>query len=320
MDTRVALSGLELDNPVLAASGTFGYGREFAEFYDIDILGSFAFKGTTKEPRAGNPQPRIAECAAGMLNAVGLQNPGIEAVIREELPALAKVFHKKVIANIGGFSLEEYAECCRLIDKEDQVGLIELNISCPNVREGGMSFGTSPSSAAAVTAAVKSVTAKPLYVKLSPNVTDIVAIAKACRAEGADGFSLINTLVGMRIDLRTGRPLLANGTGGLSGPAVFPVALRMVNQVAEALDVPVIGMGGVGSAEDVIEMMMAGATAVAVGSENLRNPWACRDIVRALPGAMERLGISCLRTVIGCAGTRKKGSDPARCEGGGNVL
>jgi len=301
MDTSVTLSGLQLDNPVLAASGTFGYGREYAEFYDINILGSFSFKGTTLEPRFGNPQPRIAECAAGMLNAVGLQNPGIEAVIREELPALAKVFHKKVIANIGGFSVDEYVECCRRIDREPQVGLIELNISCPNVHEGGMSFGTSPGSAAAVTEAVKKVTTKPLYVKLSPNVTDIVAIARACRAVGADGFSLINTLVGMRIDLRTGKSLLGNGTGGLSGPAVFPVALRMVNQVAEALDVPVIGMGGVSGAEDVIEMMMAGATAVALGSENLINPYACRDVILALPGVMARLGIDSLRSVIGAA-------------------
>jgi dihydroorotate dehydrogenase (NAD+) catalytic subunit len=301
MDTSVTLSGLQLDNPVLAASGTFGYGREYAEFYDINILGSFSFKGTTLEPRFGNPQPRIAECSAGMLNAVGLQNPGIKAVIREELPALAKVFHKKVIANIGGFSVDEYVECCRRIDREPQVGLIELNISCPNVHEGGMSFGTSPGSAAAVTEAVKKVTTKPLYVKLSPNVTDIVAIARACRAVGADGFSLINTLVGMRIDLRTGKSLLGNGTGGLSGPAVFPVALRMVNQVAEALDVPVIGMGGVSGAEDVIEMMMAGATAVALGSENLINPYACRDVILALPGVMARLGIDSLRSVIGAA-------------------
>jgi dihydroorotate dehydrogenase (NAD+) catalytic subunit len=239
-----------------------------------------------------------------MLNAVGLQNPGIEAVIREELPALAKVFHKKVIANIGGFSVDEYVECCRRIDREPQVGLIELNISCPNVHEGGMSFGTSPGSAAAVTEAVKKVTTKPLYVKLSPNVTDIVAIARACRAVGADGFSLINTLVGMRIDLRTGKSLLGNGTGGLSGPAVFPVALRMVNQVAEALDVPVIGMGGVSGAEDVIEMMMAGATAVALGSENLINPYACRDVILALPGVMARLGIDSLRSVIGAALSR----------------
>ena len=301
MDTSVTLSGLQLDNPVLAASGTFGYGREYAELYDINILGSFSFKGTTLESRFGNPQPRIAECEAGMLNAVGLQNPGIEGVIREELPALARVFHKKVIANIGGFSLEEYVECCRRIDSEPQVGLIELNISCPNVHEGGMSFGTLPRSAAAVTEAVKKVTTKPLYVKLSPNVTDIVAIARACREAGADGFSLINTLVGMRIDLLTGRSILANGTGGLSGPAVFPVALRMVNQVAEALDVPVIGMGGVSSAEDVIEMMMAGATAVAIGSENLRNPYACRDIILALPGVMGRLGIDRLSSVIGTA-------------------
>lgn len=314
------LSGLRLDNPVLAASGTFGYGREYAELYDINILGSFSFKGTTLEPRFGNPQPRIAECEAGMLNAVGLQNPGIESVIQEELPALARVFHKKVIANIGGFSVEEYVECCRRIDRETQVGLIELNISCPNVHEGGMSFGTSTRSAAAVTEAVKKVTTKPLYVKLSPNVTDIVAIARACREAGADGFSLINTLVGMRIDLRTGRSILANGTGGLSGPALFPVALRMVNQVAEAVGVPVIGMGGVSSAEDVIEMMMAGATAVAIGSENLRNPYACRDIILALPEAMGRLGIDRLSSVIGAAISQNEPEVVMRCESQGDVL
>lgn len=320
MDTRVTLSGLELDNPVLAASGTFGYGREYAEFYDINLLGSFSFKGTTLEPRFGNPQPRIAECEAGMLNAVGLENPGIDGVIREELPALANVFHKKVIANISGFSVEEYVECCRRIDREPQVGLIELNISCPNVHAGGMSFGISPKSAAAVTEAVKKVTTKPLYVKLSPNVTDIVEIASACRSAGADGFSLINTLVGMRIDIRTGRAVLANGTGGLSGPAVFPVALRMVNRVAEALDVPIIGMGGVACAEDVIEMMMAGATAVAVGSENLRNPYACRDIIHALPGVMEGLGIDCLASVIGSALPGSGTRSGSHCESKGNVL
>lgn len=314
MDTSVVLSGLKLDNPVLAASGTFGYGREYAELYDINVLGSFSFKGTTLEPRFGNAQPRIAECEAGMLNAVGLQNPGIDAVLREELPALAAVFHKKVIANIGGFSLEEYKECCRRVDSAEQVGLIELNISCPNVHEGGMSFGTSPESAAAVTAAAKSVTSKPVYVKLSPNVTDVAAIAKACRTAGADGFSLINTLVGLRIDLRTGKPLLGNITGGLSGPAVFPVALRMVSQVAEAVDVPIIGMGGVSSAENVIEMMMAGATAVAIGSENLRNPYACRDIIRALPGVMERLGICRLASIIGCAVPREGLIPGFRCE------
>lgn len=320
MDTSVSLCGLELDNPVLAASGTFGYGREFAELYDINILGSFAFKGTTWAPRFGNAQPRIAECEAGMLNAVGLQNPGIEAVIREELPALAKVFRKKVIANIGGFSLEEYEECCRLAEGASQIGLIELNISCPNVHEGGTNFGSSAAGAAAVTAAARRATAKPLFVKLTPNVTDIVQIAKACRAEGADGFSLINTLVGLRIDLRTGRPVLANGTGGLSGPAIFPVALRMVNQVAEALDVPLIGMGGVSSAEDVVEMMMAGATAVAVGSENLRNPWACRDIISSLPQVMEGLGIDRLRSVIGRA-VQRTGPAPGKpCEATGDVI
>ena len=301
IDTRVTLSGWMLDNPVLAASGTFGYGQEYAEIYDINVLGSFSFKGTTLHPRFGNEQPRIAESASGMLNAVGLQNPGIDAVIAEELPALQRVFHKKVIANISGFSIEEYVECCRRIDAVEQVGLIELNVSCPNVHAGGANFGTSPDTAAAVTEAVRRVTSKPLYVKLTPNVTDIVAIAKACWSAGADGFSLINTLVGTRIDIRTGKPVLANRTGGLSGPAVFPVALHLVSSVASALDVPVIGMGGVSSAEDVVEMMMAGATAVAIGSENLRNPTACRDIVLDLPDVMKRLGIAHLADIIGCA-------------------
>jgi len=301
MDTSVTLSGWALDNPVLAASGTFGYGKEFAEIYDINILGSFSFKGTTLHARFGNEQPRIADCACGMLNAVGLQNPGIDAVITEELPALATVFRKKVIANISGFTVQEYEECCRRIDSVEQVGLIELNISCPNVHAGGENFGTTAKSAAGVTAAARRATSKPLYVKLTPNVTDIREIAMACRSEGADGFSLINTLVGMRIDIRTGRPVLANRTGGLSGPAVFPVALHAVNRVAEAVDVPLIGMGGVATAEQVIEMMMAGATAVAVGSENLRNPAACRDIILALPKTMERLGIENLRDIIGCA-------------------
>ncbi len=300
MDTSVTLSGILLENPVLAASGTFGYGREFARFYDINILGSFAFKGTTRDPRFGNAQPRIAECEAGMLNAVGLQNPGIEAVIREELPALAKVFHKKVIANISGFSIEDYAYCCEKLDGVEQVGIIEVNVSCPNVHQGGMTFGTSAESAAQVTKAVRATTSKPLYIKLSPNVTDIASIAKACQDAGADGISLINTLLGMRIDLRSRKTVLANRVGGLSGKAVFPVALRMVSEVAAAVDVPIIGMGGVSTAENVIEMMMAGATAVAVGTENLRNPFACREIIENLPGTMKKFGIEHLADIIGC--------------------
>ena len=301
MDTSVILSGLKLDNPVIPASGTFGYGNEFKDFYDINILGSFSFKGTTREARFGNPTPRIAECEAGMINAVGLQNPGIDAVIGRELPRLRTFFHKPLIANISGFSVEEYAYCCERIDKEEQVGLIEVNVSCPNVRHGGMSFGTSPEHAAEVTRAVKAVTTKPVYIKLSPNVTDIVSIAKACEEAGADGLTLINTLLGMRIDLRTRRPVIANTMGGFSGPAIFPVALRMVYQVARACRIPVMGCGGVATARDVIEMMMAGATAVQVGAENLRNPYACKEIVEALPAEMERLGISRLRDIIGVA-------------------
>ncbi|WP_296001688.1 dihydroorotate dehydrogenase [uncultured Alistipes sp.] len=299
MDTSVILSGLKLDNPVIPASGTFGYGNEFKDFYDINILGSFSFKGTTREARFGNPTPRIAECEAGMINAVGLQNPGIDAVIGRELPRLRTFFHKPVIANISGFSVEEYAYCCERIDKEEQVGLIEVNVSCPNVRHGGMSFGTSPEHAAEVTRAVKAVTTKPVYIKLSPNVTDIVSIAKACEEAGADGICLINTMLGMRIDLLRRRPVIANTMGGFSGPAIFPVAVRMVYQVAKACGVPVIGCGGVQSARDVIEMMMAGATAVEVGAANLRNPYASKEIVEELPREMERLGIERLSDIIG---------------------
>ncbi len=298
-DTSVILSGLRLDNPVIPASGTFGYGREFSDFYDLDILGSFSFKGTTREPRFGNPTPRIAECREGMINAVGLQNPGIDHVIAEELPRLREFFHKPVIANISGFSVEEYAYCCERIDKEEQVGLIEVNVSCPNVRHGGMSFGTSPEAAAEVTRAVKAVTTKPVYIKLSPNVTDIVAIARACEEAGADGLCLINTLLGMRIDIERRRPVIANTMGGFSGPAVFPVAVRMVWQVARACRVPVIGCGGVSTARDVIEMMMAGATAVEVGAANLVDPYACKKIIEALPAEMERLGIERLSDIIG---------------------
>ncbi|WP_304953732.1 dihydroorotate dehydrogenase [uncultured Alistipes sp.] len=298
-NTSVILSGLRLDNPVIPASGTFGYGREFSDFYDLDMLGSFSFKGTTREPRFGNPTPRIAECREGMINAVGLQNPGIDHVIAEELPRLREFFRKPVIANISGFSVEEYAYCCERIDKEEQVGLIEVNVSCPNVRHGGMSFGTSPEAAAEVTRAVKAVTTKPVYIKLSPNVTDIVAIARACEEAGADGLCLINTLLGMRIDIERRRPVIANTMGGFSGPAVFPVAVRMVWQVARACRVPVIGCGGVSTARDVIEMMMAGATAVEVGAANLVDPYACKKIIEALPAEMERLGIERLSDIIG---------------------
>ena len=298
-DTSVILSGLKLDNPVIPASGTFGYGADFREFYDINILGSFSFKGTTKDARFGNPTPRIAECPSGLINAVGLQNPGVDAVINEELPRLKEFFHKPVIANISGFSIEEYRHCCELVDREEQVGIIEVNVSCPNVRHGGMSFGTSPEAAAEVTRAVKEVTTKPVYIKLSPNVTDIVSIAKACEEAGADGLCLINTLLGMRIDTMRRRPVIANKMGGFSGDAVFPVAVRMVYQVSKACSVPVIGCGGVSSASDVIEMMMAGATAVEVGTANLRNPYACKEIIEALPAEMERLGIERLADIIG---------------------
>lgn len=299
VDTSVVLSGWRLDNPVIPASGTFGYGNEFRDFYDINILGSFSFKGTTKEPRFGNPTPRIAECEAGMINAVGLQNPGIDKVIEEELPRLRTFFHKPVIANISGFSIEEYAYCSERIDKQEQVGIIEVNVSCPNVRHGGMSFGTSPEAAAAVTRAVKAVTTKPVYIKLSPNVTDIVAIAKACEEAGADGLCLINTMLGMRIDLQRRRPVIANTMGGFSGSAIFPVAVRMVYQVAKACRIPVMGCGGVTTARDVIEMMMAGATAVQVGAANLKNPYAAKEIIEALPREMERLGIDRLSDIIG---------------------
>lgn len=301
MDTSVNLSGLTLSNPVIPASGTFGYGYEFAEWYDINLLGSFSFKGTTKEPRFGNPTPRIAECENGLINAVGLQNPGVEKVISEELPKLAKCFSKPVIANVSGFSVEEYQYTCEKLDKEEQVGLLEVNVSCPNVHGGGMSFGTSPESAAAVTRAVKEVTKKPVYIKLSPNVTDIVSIAKACEDAGADGISLINTLLGMRIDLKTKKPVIANKMGGFSGPAIKPVALRMVYQVYEAVNIPIIGMGGVSSAEDVLEFMLAGATAVEVGAANLIDPFACKKIVENLPLVMEKYGVNKLSDIIGGA-------------------
>ncbi len=301
VDTRVTLSGIELENPVIPASGTFGYGQEFAELYDINCLGTFSFKGTTREPRFGNPTPRIAETGGGMLNAVGLQNPGVDQVIAQELPRLRQVFRKPVMANVSGFSVEDYAQTCALLDREEQVGWLEVNISCPNVHGGGMAFGASLAAAAQVTRAVKAVTKKPVYMKLSPNVTDIAAVARACEEAGADGVSLINTLLGMRLDLRRRKPLLANGTGGLSGPAVFPVAVRMVYQVYEAVSIPIIGMGGVSSAEDVIEMMLAGASAVEVGAANLVNPFACRDMVRDLPGVMEKYGIQSLKEIIGGA-------------------
>ena len=301
VDTRVTLSGWTLDNPIIPASGTFGYGYEFAELYDINVLGTFSFKGTTLHPRFGNPTPRIAECTSGMINAVGLQNPGVDKVISEELPKLKQCFHKPVIANVSGFSVDEYAECARKLDAEAQVGLIEVNISCPNVHGGGMTFGTEPKAAAEVTRAVKAVCKKPVYIKLTPNVTDIAAIARACEAAGADGISLINTLLGMRIDLRRRRPVIANTMGGFSGSAVFPVALRMVWQVYEAVRIPIIGIGGVSSAEDVIEMMLAGATAVQVGAANLVNPFVCRDIVSALPDVMAQYRIDSLNDIIGGA-------------------
>ena len=299
MDMNVNLCGIELDNPVIPASGTFGYGYEFAELYDINELGTFSFKGTTREPRFGNPTPRIAECPGGMINAVGLQNPGVEKVISEELPKLKKVFHKPVMANVSGFSVADYAYTCEKLDKEDQVGWLEVNVSCPNVHGGGMSFGTEPCAAAEVTRAVKAVTRKPVIIKLSPNVTDIVSIARACEDAGADGISLINTMLGMRVNLRTRKPVIANTMGGFSGPAIFPIAVRMVYQVAKAVKIPVIGMGGVSGAEDVIEMMLSGATAVEVGAANLVNPFASRDIVRALPEAMEKYGIKNLKDIIG---------------------
>lgn len=297
VSTAVTLCGVELDNPVIPASGTFGFGQEFTPYYDINILGSLSFKGTTQEARFGNPLPRIAECPDGMLNSVGLQNPGIDHVIAEELPALRKIFHKPIMANISGFSLEEYVECCARMDAEEQVAFLEVNISCPNVRHGGMAFGTSPEAAAEVTRSVKAVTKKPVIMKLSPNVADITEIARACEDAGADGLSLINTLLGMRIDLARRRPVLANAMGGYSGPGVFPVALRMVYQVTGAVKIPVVGMGGVSSARDVIEMMMAGATAVEVGAANLVDPYACKRIIEELPQVMAELGIRDLKEI-----------------------
>lgn len=297
----VNLCGEELDNPVIPASGTFGYGYEFAELYDINCLGTFSFKGTTKEPRFGNPTPRIAECTAGMINAVGLQNPGVDKVISEELPRLKKCFNKKVMANVSGFSIDEYAYTCEKLDSQEQVGWLEVNVSCPNVHGGGMSFGTDPRAAAEVTRAVKAVTKKPVIIKLSPNVTDIVSIAKACEDSGADGISLINTLLGMRIDLRTKKPVIANTMGGFSGSAIFPVALRMVYQVSSAVNIPVVGMGGVSSAEDVIEMMLAGATAVEIGAANLVDPFICKKIVETLPAAADKYNINELKDIIGGA-------------------
>ena len=299
-DLKVTLSGITLDNPVIPASGTFGYGKEFAELYDLDILGSISFKGTTKDARLGNPLPRIAECPSGLINSVGLQNPGLDAVCEKELPELAKLYHKPLIANISGFSLDEYVACAKAMDKQPQVGIIEVHVSCPNVHNGGMAYGVLPESAAEVTRAVKAVTTKPVYIKLSPNVTDIVSIAKACEDAGADGISLINTLLGMRIDINRRKPVIANKMGGFSGPAIFPVAVRMVYQVANAVNIPVIGMGGVSSARDVIEMMMAGATAVQVGAANLVNPFACKEIIEELPSVCEELGIEKLADIIGC--------------------
>ena len=297
----VNLCGTSLDNPIIPASGTFGYGYEFAELYDINILGTFSFKGTTREPRFGNPTPRIAECTAGMINAVGLQNPGVEKVISEELPKMKAVFNKKVMANVSGFSVEDYAYTCKKLDKCEEVGWLEVNVSCPNVHGGGMSFGTEPKAAAEVTKAVKAVTKKPVIIKLSPNVTDIVSIAKACEDAGADGISLINTLLGMRIDLRTKKPVIANKMGGFSGAEILPVALRMVYQVYDAVKIPVVGMGGVSCAKDVIEMMLAGATAVEVGAQNLIEPLACKHIIEELPAVMDKYGIKNLTDIIGGA-------------------
>ncbi len=299
VDLSVELAGMKMDNPVVPASGTFGFGKEFNEFYDINILGSFSFKGTTKDARFGNPTPRIAECTAGMINAVGLQNPGVDHVIAHELPELKKFFHKKVIANVSGFSVDDYAYTCEKLDKEEQVGILEVNVSCPNVHGGGMSFGTSPECAAEVTKAVKAVTHKPVFIKLSPNVTDIVSIAKACEQAGADGICLINTLLGMRVDIKRRKPVIANTMGGFSGSAVFPVAVRMVYQVSKACSIPVMGCGGVTTARDVIEMMMAGATAVQVGAANLVDPFACKKIIEDLPGVCEDLGIEKISDIIG---------------------
>lgn len=299
VDLSVNFCGLEMDNPVVPASGTFGFGKEFKDFYDINILGSFSFKGTTKEARFGNPTPRIAECKNGMINAVGLQNPGVHHVIEHELVEMIKYFHKPVIANVSGFSVDDYAYTCELLDKQEQVGILEVNVSCPNVHGGGMSFGTSPQAAAEVTRAVKAVTSKPVFIKLSPNVTDIVAIARACEEAGADGICLINTMLGMRIDIKRRQPVIANKMGGFSGDAIFPVAVRMVYQVSKACGIPVMGCGGVSTAKDVIEMMMAGATAVQVGAANLVNPYACKDIIEALPVECEKLGINKISDIIG---------------------
>ena len=301
VNTKVTLSGIELDNPIIPASGTFGYGYEFAEWYDINVLGTFSFKGTTRDPRFGNPTPRIAECTSGMINAVGLQNPGVDAVIAHELPELKKYFHKPVMANVSGFAIEDYAYTCERLDKEEQVGWLEVNISCPNVHGGGMSFGTSPEAAAAVTKAVKAVTKKPVYIKLSPNVTDIVSIAKACEEAGADGISMINTLMGMRIDLNRRKPVIYNKSGGFSGPAIKPVAISMVYRVYEAVKIPIIGMGGLSTAEDVLEMMLAGATAVEIGAANLIDPMASKNIIDDLPRVMEKYGIKNLTDIIGGA-------------------
>lgn len=301
VDTKVILSGWELDNPVIPASGTFGFGKEFADFYDINILGTFSFKGTTLNERFGNPTPRIAECTSGMINSVGLQNPGVEHVVKYELQEMKKYFNKKVIANVSGFSIDEYKQTCEILDKQDNIGIIEVNISCPNVHNGGMAFGTDPKNAAEVTKAVKSVTTKPVYIKLSPNVTDIVAIAKSCEDAGADGLSLINTILGMRIDLNKKKPVVSNKMGGFSGPAIFPVALRMVYQVYEAVNIPIIGMGGVSTSDDIIEMMLAGATAVQVGAANLVNPFACKEIIEGLENSMNKYGIKSLKEIIGGA-------------------
>lgn len=301
VDTKVELCGLTLDNPIIPASGTFGFGFEFSRLYDINILGSFSFKGTTKEPRFGNPTPRIAECTSGMINSVGLQNPGVDKVISEELPKMKRFFNKKVVANIGGFSVDEFVYCAEKLDKEDQVGILEVNISCPNLHAGGENFGNKPESAAEITKAVKAVTTKPVLIKLSPNVTDIVSIAKACEEAGADGISMINTLLGMRIDLKTKKPIIANKMGGFSGPAIKPVALRMIYQVYDAVNIPILGMGGVQNAEDVIEMMLAGATAVSVGAANLVDPFVCKDIIEDLPRVMEKYGITSLKEIIGGA-------------------
>ena len=299
VDLSVNFCGLKMDNPIVPASGTFGYGNEFKDFYDINMLGSFSFKGTTRDARFGNPTPRIAECESGLINAVGLQNPGVDAVIAEELPRLKTFFNKKVIANVSGFSIEDYAYTCQMLDKEEQVGILEVNVSCPNVHGGGMSFGTDPACAAEVTKAVKAVTTKPVVIKLSPNVTDICKIALACEEAGADGICLINTMLGMKIDINRRKPVIANKMGGFSGDAIFPVAVRMVYQVAKACSIPVMGCGGVRRAEDVVEMMMAGATAVQVGAANLVNPYACKEIIEALPGVCEKLGINKISDIIG---------------------